>query len=344
MTTDIEALIAEAHEYAGVDEYGGAQLLRELADALESVATERDDLEGRLAELLCELTDGRMSKTGYDVKTMVHEIEATFNQAVQEDLGNAWNEAVHAREERDALRAIIDEALAEEGAMHRDRNAHVAHPLPRHHREGNRSMTTIDLDALETLARKATPGPWQSLTTGVRYGDHWYIADDGESIAYATKNDGDHDDKCRENAKFIAAANPFTVLTLIADLRRAQECIDATKNMLGDEKRNPAMRLLGDRASRHRLLRRENPMTTDELIERAAKAIWNQMSDDAQEYTRMQARAAFAVFEQAQPEPEWEYECKLDDSGWKSIDDVTHFQRCRGEGRRRRKAGPWVPV
>ncbi len=57
-------------------------------------------------------------------------------------------------------------------------------------------------------------------------------------------------------------------------------------------------------------------MTTDELIEKAAKAIWgasgpwtersqaiwNQMSDDAQEYTRMQARAAFAVFEQAQPE------------------------------------------
>ena len=36
-----------------------------------------------------------------------------------------------------------------------------------------------------------------------------------------------------------------TTLTLIADLRRAQECIDATKNMLGDEKRNPAMRKEG---------------------------------------------------------------------------------------------------
>ena len=90
-------------------------------------------------------------------------------------------------------------------------------------------MTTIDLDALETLARKATPGPWQALTTGVRYGDHWYIADDGESIAYATKNDGDPRDKCRENAEYIAAANPSTILTLIADLRRAQECIDAIR-------------------------------------------------------------------------------------------------------------------
>ena len=113
--TGIEALITEARRWGrSVNGRPMGTVMRDLADALESLAAERDDLEARLAELLCELTDGRMSKTGYDVKTMVDEVEATFDQAVQEDISNAWNEAVHAREERDALRAIIDEALAEE--------------------------------------------------------------------------------------------------------------------------------------------------------------------------------------------------------------------------------------
>ena len=90
-------------------------------------------------------------------------------------------------------------------------------------------MNADDLDALEALARQATPGPWQALSTGVRGGNHWYIVDDGAALAYATKNDGDPDDKCQENAEYIAAANPSAVLTLIADLRRAQECIDAIR-------------------------------------------------------------------------------------------------------------------
>lgn len=38
------------------------------------------DYESRLAELLWHLTDGRMSGTGYDVKTMVQEVEAAFER------------------------------------------------------------------------------------------------------------------------------------------------------------------------------------------------------------------------------------------------------------------------
>ena len=38
------------------------------------------DYESKLAELLWHLTDGRMSGTGYDVKTMVQEVEATFER------------------------------------------------------------------------------------------------------------------------------------------------------------------------------------------------------------------------------------------------------------------------
>ena len=96
MTTDIEALIAEARSlWSGSAPEALSIVARTLADALESVAAERDDLETRLAELLCELTDGRMSKTGYDVPTMVREVEATFERAAQAEI----QEAVAERDE-----------------------------------------------------------------------------------------------------------------------------------------------------------------------------------------------------------------------------------------------------
>lgn len=44
---------------------------------------EAGDIETRLAELLWNLTDGRMSGTGYDVPTMVAEVEAAFERAAQ---------------------------------------------------------------------------------------------------------------------------------------------------------------------------------------------------------------------------------------------------------------------
>jgi hypothetical protein len=47
MTTN-EELIAEARDYAGTDEYGGAQLLRDTASALESQQTENTELRAEL--------------------------------------------------------------------------------------------------------------------------------------------------------------------------------------------------------------------------------------------------------------------------------------------------------
>ena len=50
-----------------------------LADK-ERAEAEVDELQGRLSELLDNLTGGRMSKTNYDVRTMVQEVEAYFER------------------------------------------------------------------------------------------------------------------------------------------------------------------------------------------------------------------------------------------------------------------------
>lgn len=107
MTIDIGSLIAEARKWG--PESMSSRLIARLADALESVAAERD------------------------IALAVREVEATFNQAAQEEIVHveaerdaalAENESLRrfdwlkrnrgVEAERDALRAIIDEALAEE--------------------------------------------------------------------------------------------------------------------------------------------------------------------------------------------------------------------------------------
>jgi len=67
-----------------------------LLAALEEAERQRDDLEARLAALLCDLTDGRMSGTGYNVQTMVSEVEAAFDRAQQAEVQVYANAAVEA--------------------------------------------------------------------------------------------------------------------------------------------------------------------------------------------------------------------------------------------------------
>ena len=68
----------------------------------EAAGAERDEIAGRLSDLLCDLTGGRLSKTGYSVATMRQAIEEAF-------------EADHQAEVAD-LRAKVErvEALADE--------------------------------------------------------------------------------------------------------------------------------------------------------------------------------------------------------------------------------------
>jgi len=57
-----------------------ARQVNSIVRDFRDMEAERDEIAGRLSELLWELTDGAMSKTGYDVPTMVREVEATFEK------------------------------------------------------------------------------------------------------------------------------------------------------------------------------------------------------------------------------------------------------------------------
>jgi hypothetical protein len=113
-----------------------------LADApanseLAARDAEIERLSGNLSDLLCELTGGRLSKTTYEVRTMVQEVEAYFEETADEDAvaANAeierlrrdlriWKRSFKNRserliQERDARRSAEEtlsrvEALAEE--------------------------------------------------------------------------------------------------------------------------------------------------------------------------------------------------------------------------------------
>ena len=94
---------------------------RALADALtavsaerDAVIVERDDLEDRLAAYLCDSTGGRLSKTGYDVRTMVQHTEEYYDGLHSEELrrADAWADRLH---------KAITEALAERMNVEADR-------------------------------------------------------------------------------------------------------------------------------------------------------------------------------------------------------------------------------
>ena len=85
----------------------------------------------------------------------------------------------------------------------------------------------VDLDALEALAKAATPGPWTHYET--MQADNHVTA--GGGILTGTHVCGPTYEK--KNAAFIATADPSTVLALIAELRqereRANENADAAR-------------------------------------------------------------------------------------------------------------------
>jgi hypothetical protein len=90
---------------------------------------------------------------------------------------------------------------------------------------------TDRLDQIEARATAATEGPWRALTTGPGGGDHWYVVDNGESIALVHANDGIDEDQREPDATFIAAARE-DVPALIAALR---EVLALAKNHDADE-------------------------------------------------------------------------------------------------------------
>ena len=86
---------------------------------------------------------------------------------------------------------------------------------------GTMSDQTPDLAALEALAEAATPGPWTSYRPHPAYRSYMvervapegHLAGDGAVVCC-------EDVKASENAEFIAAADPGTVLWLIREVER----------------------------------------------------------------------------------------------------------------------------
>ena len=79
----------------------------------------------------------------------------------------------------------------------------------------------MKLDELEKLAKAATPGPWK-VKFDINVSDR-----EGVSVLGAGGTDATaHFDRNRNNATFIAAANPATVLRLVELLRESQAAIN----------------------------------------------------------------------------------------------------------------------
>lgn len=87
-----------------------------------------------------------------------------------------------------------------------------------------------DLTKLKELAERATPGPWSCNR-------HWAIVGGPileftngaaqQQIAMACGQSWMHDDELRNNAEFIAAANPAAVLELIAEVERLRSALQS---------------------------------------------------------------------------------------------------------------------
>lgn len=83
-------------------------------------------------------------------------------------------------------------------------------------------MTDIDLAKLRGLAEKATPGPFDVERRDQGDGDIHYIVHggpNGDDFAWCLDS---LDRRAKSNAAFIAAANPQTVLALVAVVEAAQ--------------------------------------------------------------------------------------------------------------------------
>lgn len=83
---------------------------------------------------------------------------------------------------------------------------------------------TIDIGALEKLAQAATPGPWTVDTECLEQRSRLYVAKGCEGnlrgrILEVFKNCLVREPQRMTNAKFIAAANPDAILSLIAEVR-----------------------------------------------------------------------------------------------------------------------------
>ncbi|HGN1040062.1 TPA: ead/Ea22-like family protein [Pseudomonas aeruginosa] len=84
----------------------------------------------------------------------------------------------------------------------------------------------MDTNKLKELAERATPGPWSCNRHWAIVGGPTLEFTNGaaqQQIAMACWQSWMHEEELRNNAEFIAAANPKTVLGLIDEVERLEE-------------------------------------------------------------------------------------------------------------------------
>ncbi len=100
-------------------------------------------------------------------------------------------------------------------------------------------MSNIDKHALRQLATRATPGPWEEEN-----GEVWIMLNGtATSILTGVCGDDTSGQQDFDNARFIAAANPATVLALLDELEAKDNRINRLEAIVAvAEQRNALMR------------------------------------------------------------------------------------------------------
>ena len=94
----------------------------------------------------------------------------------------------------------------------------------------------MNITELENLAQAATPGPWKFEKDGyVKSCVVPEIVCSPHSCLHETAKTKDHMRDLKGTAKFIAAANPQTILAMIELLREMADALDYASNVIEGE-------------------------------------------------------------------------------------------------------------
>lgn len=80
-------------------------------------------------------------------------------------------------------------------------------------------MSNIDKQALRNLALRATPGPWAMEHENIWYCENGYT----KHLAYFCQGDDVDDSQDDANTRYVAAADPSTVLAPLDELEAAEQ-------------------------------------------------------------------------------------------------------------------------
>ena len=110
---------------------------------------------------------------------------------------------------------------------------------------------SIDTTKLRELAQKATPGPWTYFHYPKYKHHHVSVPIDGSSMTLLLFQDGCQTTKPKEDAEYIAAANPATVLELLDEIDRLRSDVNGAAECIARQAQTIARLLEIEKAARN---------------------------------------------------------------------------------------------